>query len=58
MSLKPNLRSRNIALNSYVGMLVVTIVASLATIYIIHVAIDVPFAVFVSPATYAIDSSW
>lgn len=58
MNLKPNLRSRNVALNSYVGMLVVTMVASIATVYIIHVAIDVPFTAFLTPATYAIDSSW
>lgn len=55
--MKANMRSRNLALNSYIGILAVTIVGSFATLYIVHVAIDVPFSAFASPAAYDIGSS-
>lgn len=40
--MKANLRSRNIAVNAYLGMLVVTITGALATFFILHVAYDAP----------------
>jgi hypothetical protein len=55
--MKANMRSRNLAVNSYLGALAVTVVGSLATLYIVHVAIDVPFSSFATPQAYAIDSS-
>jgi hypothetical protein len=48
--MKDNLRSRNIQVNSYIGMLVVAMVATFACFYIIHVANNVP-AAFVMPVT-------
>lgn len=55
--MKANLRSRNIAINSYLGILAVTVVGGFATLLIIHVAIDVPVSAFAMPSAYAIDSS-
>lgn len=55
--MKANLRSRNIAINSYLGMLAVTVVGGFATMFILHLINDVPLSVFVSTATYQIDSS-
>lgn len=55
--MKANLRSRNLAINSYLGILVVTVVGAFMTLLIIHIAIDVPFSAFASPQAYAIDSS-
>lgn len=55
--MKENMRSRNLSVNSYMGALAVTIVGSLAALYIIHVAIDVPFKAFASPQAYEIGST-
>lgn len=55
--MKGKLRTRNLAIDSYMSILIVTIVAGLATLFIVHVAIDVPFKAFVQPQAYAIDSS-
>lgn len=55
--MKANLRSRNIAINSYVGILAVTVVAGFAALFVVHIAIDVPFTAFASPSAYTIDSS-
>jgi hypothetical protein len=55
--MKANLRSRNIAINSYVGMLAITLVGGFATILILHVINDVPLSTFASTATYQINSS-
>ena len=55
--MKANLRSRNIAINSYVGMLAITLVGGFATLLIVHVANDVPLSAFTSVTAYAIDSS-
>ena len=57
MKLKANIRSRNIAVNSYVGMLFITVVGAMAVFYILHVAFDVPFKTFLASSTYAIDPS-
>lgn len=55
--MKANMRTRNLALNSYLGILAVTVVGSIATIYIVHVAIDAPLSAFASPAAYDINVS-
>ena len=52
--MKANMRTRNLAVNSYVGILAITIVGSLATLYIVHVAYEAPLSAFASPATYDI----
>ena len=52
--MRDNLRSRNLAVNSYVGMLAITVVGAFASFYIIHIANDVSLTAFVSPDTYAI----
>ena len=52
-----NMRSRNIAINSYVGMLVVALVGGLATLFIVHVAYETPFSAFASPSAYEINVS-
>ncbi len=51
------LRTRNLALDSYMSILVVAIVGGFAALFIVHVAIDVPFSSFALPQAYAIDSS-
>ena len=43
------------AVNSYVAILVVTIVASFATIYIIHIAHNLPFKAFASTDVYSLN---
>ncbi len=55
--MRENLRYRNLGVNSYLGILGVTVVGGLATLFIVHVAIDVPFKTLVLPEAYAIDSS-
>jgi hypothetical protein len=55
--MKANLRQRNVALNSYMSILAITVVAGFATLYIVHVAIDVPFTAFASPSAYDIGVS-
>lgn len=55
--MRQNLGLRNLELDTYMSILIVTIVASFATFLIIHVAIDVPFQSFFLPSAYAIDSS-
>ncbi len=50
--MKANMRSRNIAVNSYVGILAITIVGSIATLYLVRVTLDLPLSVFVSSAAY------
>ncbi len=52
-----NLRTRNIAINSYLGILITTLVGACAALIILHVANDVPFKAFASADTYTIDSS-
>jgi hypothetical protein len=53
--MKANIRSRNIGVNSYVGMFIVTLVGSFATLFILHIAHNVPFKAFASTEIYAID---
>lgn len=53
--MKANLRSRNISINAYVGMLIVTIVASFATLCIVRVANEVPFRAFASADLYRLN---
>ncbi len=48
---------RNVAINSYVGIFAITVIGGFATLYIVHVANDVPFSAFATPAAYAIDAS-
>lgn len=55
--MKETLQFRNLTINSYMGILAVTIVGGAATLFIVHVANDVPLAAFASPTAYAIDSS-
>jgi hypothetical protein len=55
--MRETLQFRNRALNSYISIFIVTLVGSFATLYIVHVANDVPFKAFATPAAYAIDSS-
>ena len=55
--MKANIRSRNIAVNSYVGIFIVTLVAGLSTFFILHVLYDMPFKAFASRDLYSIDSS-
>ena len=53
--MKANIRSRNIGVNAYVGIFIVTLVGGFATLFILHVAHDVPFKAFASTDIYAID---
>jgi hypothetical protein len=55
--MKTNMRSRNIAINSYVGMLAVTVVAGFATLFLVHLILEVPLSVFASSDVYSIDTS-
>jgi hypothetical protein len=55
--MKANMRSRNIGVNSYVGILAITAVAGFATLFIVHIALDVPMSTFVSTNAYDIGSS-
>jgi len=55
--MKANLRARNRPVDTYISVLIVTLVGSAAALFILHVALDVPFKAFASPQAYAIDSS-
>lgn len=54
--MKANIRSRNIGINSYIGIFIVTLVGSLSTFFLLHVIYDAPFKAFASPQAYALDS--
>jgi hypothetical protein len=54
--MKANLRSRNIAINSYVGMLAITVVGAFAVLFILHIANDIPLKTYFTADAYAIDS--
>ena len=54
--MKANIRSRNIGVNSYIGMFIVTLVGTLSTMFLLHVIYDAPFKVFASPDLYQFDS--
>jgi hypothetical protein len=54
--MRANLRARNRAVNTYMGILVITLVGSFAALYIVHIAIEVPFSALASH-TYEIDSN-
>ncbi len=54
--MKTNLRTRNLAINSYLGVLAITLVGGFATLIIVHIINDVPLKAFLVPQTYAIDS--
>ena len=53
--MKENIRSRNIGINSYVAIFIVTLVGSFATLFIVHVATDMPFKAFASADVYEIN---
>ena len=53
--MKANIRSRNIGINSYIGIFIVTLVGSFATIFILHVVNDVPFKAFAQTDLYRVD---
>jgi hypothetical protein len=55
--MRETLQFRNLALNSYISIFVITLVGSFAALYIVHIANDVPFSRFATPSAYAIDSS-
>lgn len=56
--MKANLRSRNIGLNSYVAMLVVTTFGAFCTLYFLHVLYELPLTRVTSVTAYAsIDAS-
>lgn len=54
--MKANIRSRNIGINSYIGMFIVTLVGSLSTFFLLHVIYDAPFKAFASREAYVLDS--
>lgn len=54
--MRVNLRARNRTINTYMGILMITLVGSFAALYIVHIAIDVPFSTLAAH-TYEIDSS-
>lgn len=54
--MKANIRSRNIGINSYIGIFIVTLVGSLSTFFLLHVIYDAPFKAFASPQAYALDA--
>ena len=53
--MKANIRSRNLALNSYIGILAVTIIGGFATLFLIHVIQDVPFKTFAQTNAYTLN---
>ena len=53
--MKANIRSRNLALNSYIGILAITIIGGFATLFLIHVIQEVPFKTFAQATTYELD---
>lgn len=54
--MRRNLRVRNLAVNTYFGALVITIVGSIAAIYIVHIGLDAAFPSFNTHA-YEIESN-
>jgi hypothetical protein len=55
--MKANIRSRNIGVNSYIGMFIVTLVGTLSTMFLLHVIYDAPFKAFASPDLYQFDTN-
>jgi len=49
--MKANIRSRNIVVNSYIGILLITMTGALATFFILHVAYDAPLSAVFAVAT-------
>ncbi len=54
--MRQTLQFRNLEINSYMGIFAVTLVGGFATLFIVHVANDVPLSAFIAPSAYAIDS--
>ena len=52
-----NIRTRNLEINSYLGILAVTVVGGFATLFIVHVAYETPLSAFVSPSAYELNVS-
>lgn len=55
--MRDTLQFRNRSINSFFGILAITIVGGLAALYIIHIANDAPFANLVTASTYDIDTA-
>ena len=53
--MKANIRSRNLALNAYLGILAITIIGGFATLFLIHVIQEVPFKTFAQANAYVLD---
>lgn len=54
--MKANIRSRNIVINSYVGMFAVTIVGAFSVFFLLHIMYDTPLTAFASSDLYAFDT--
>jgi hypothetical protein len=54
--MKDNLRTRNLGINSYLGILVITAVCGAMALMVIHVALDVPLKTFASANAYDINA--
>ncbi|MDB5195384.1 MAG: hypothetical protein JWO84_568 [Parcubacteria group bacterium] len=55
--MRETLQFRNLTINSYMSILIVTLVGGAATLYIVHVANNVPLSLFTTAEAYTIDSS-
>ena len=53
--MKANIRSRNLALNAYLGILAITIIGGFATLFLIHVIQEVPFKTFAQANAFVLD---
>ena len=54
--MRENMRSRNIGVNSYIGVFIVTLVGTLSSMYLLHIIYDAPFKAFASPDLYQFDT--
>lgn len=54
--MKANMRTRNIGINSYVGVFIVTLVGTISSMFLLHVIYDAPLKVFASPDLYQFDT--
>ncbi len=52
--MKDNMRTRNIAVNSYIAMFIITLVGGFSALFLLHVIHDVPLQTFASAQTYDI----
>jgi hypothetical protein len=54
--MKANLRSRNIGINSYIGIFIVTLVGTICSMFLLHIIYEAPLKVFASPDLYQFDT--